>query len=130
MCRLLGLAAATDFGKSMYSNLPQKSKKEIQKKGLTRIKSYDFSYILTKKFFREAKNNNILNKPFKFNKPIILILGLKDDVVNHKMPQKIMSNTTSKNVQVHYLKSSNHRLSSKKDLRSIIKAIDTIRVLI
>ena len=124
VCGLLGLAAATDFGESMYSDLPQKSKKEIQNKGLTKIKNYDFSYILTKKFFREAKKNNILNKPF------ILIHGLKDDVVSHKMPQKIMSNTTSKNVQVHYLKSSNHRLSSKKDLRSIIKAIDTIRILI
>ena len=46
------------------------------------------------------------------------------------MPQKIMGNTTSKNIQVHYLKSSDHRLSSKKDLNSIIKAIDTIRILI
>ena len=130
VCGLLGLAAATDFGRSMYSDLPQKSKKEIQNKGLTKIKSYDFSYILTKKFFREAKKNNILNKPFKFNKPIILIHGLKDDVVSHKIPQKIMNNTTSKNVQVHYLKSSDHRLSSEEDLRSITKAIDTIRILI
>ena len=55
VCGLLGLAAATDFGRSMYLDLPQKSKKEIQNKGLTKIKSYDFSYILTKKFFREAK---------------------------------------------------------------------------
>ena len=46
------------------------------------------------------------------------------------MPQKIMDNTTSKNVQVHYLKSSDHRLSSKEDLRIIAKAIDTIRILI
>jgi len=82
------------------------------------------------KIAREAKKNNILNKPFKFNKPIILIHGLKDDVVSHKMPQKIMNNTTSKNVQVHYLKSSDHRLSSEEDLRSITKAIDTIRILI
>jgi esterase/lipase len=127
---LLGLAAATDFGKSMYMNLSQKSKKEIQNKGSTKIKSYDFSYILTKKFFTEAKKNNILTKPFRFNKPFILIHGLKDDVVNHKMPQKIMNNTTSKNVQVHYLKSSDHRLSSEEDLRSITKAIDTLRILI
>jgi hypothetical protein len=46
------------------------------------------------------------------------------------MPQKIMNNTTSKNVQVHVLKSSDHRLSSEEDLRSITKAIDTIRILI
>ena len=64
------------------------------------------------------------------NKPFILIHGIRDDVVNYKMPQKIMNKTTSKNVQVHYLKSSDHRLSSEEDLRSITKAIDTIRILI
>ena len=130
VCGLLGLAAATDFGRNMYSDLSQKSKREIRSKGSTKIKSYDFSYILTKKFLTEAKKNNILNKPFRFNKPFILIHGLKDVVVSYKMPKKIMDNTTSKNVQVHYLKSSDHRLSSKKDLKSIIKAIDTIRTLI
>ena len=129
ICGLLGLAAATDFGRNMYNNLPQKSKKEIQNKGSTKIKSYNFSYTLTKKFFSEANKNNILNKPFRFNKPFILLHGLKDNIVSHKMPQKIMRNTISKNVQIHYLKSSNHRLSSKNDLRSIIKAIETIRLL-
>ena len=130
VCGLLGLAAAVDFGSSMYSDLSQKSKKEIQNKGSTKIKGYDFSYIITKKFFMEAKKNNILNKPFRFNKPFILIHGLKDSVVSYKMPQTIMRKTTSKNIQIHYLKSSDHRLSSEEDLRSITKAIDTIRILI
>ena len=31
------------------------------------------------------------------------------------------------NVQIHFLKSSDHRLSSKQDLRSITNAIDSIR---
>ena len=127
---LIGLAATSDFGNSLYNNLSTKNKNEIKKIDKTKYFSYGFSYTLTKKFFIEAKKNNILNKPFKFNKPIILIHGLKDDVVSHKMPQKIMNNTTSKNVQVHYLKSSDHRLSSEEDLRSITKAIDTIRILI
>ena len=130
VCGLLGLAAATDFGANMYSNLSKKSKNEIKIKGFTRIKSYDFSYILTKNFFIDAKKNNILNKPFRFNKPFILVHGMKDDVVNYKMPQKIMNKTKSNTVQVHYLKSSDHRLSSEEDLRSITKAIDTIRILI
>ncbi len=130
VCGLLGLAAATDFGANMYSNLSKKSKNEIKFKGFTKVKSYDFSYILTKNFFIDAKKNNILNKPFRFNKPFILIHGIKDDVVNYKMPQKIMNKTTSNAIQVHYLKSSDHRLSSQKDLKCIIKAIDTIRILI
>ena len=130
VCGLLGLAATTDFGQSMYSSLSKKLKDEIKIKGFTKIKSYDFSYILTNNFLIDAKRNNILNKPFRFNKPFILIHGIRDDVVNYKMPKKIMNKTTSKNVQVHYLKSSDHRLSSEEDLRSINKAIDTIRILI
>ena len=55
VCGLLGLATATDFGKSMYSGLSIKSKKEIKIKGFTRIKGYDFSYILTNNFFIDAK---------------------------------------------------------------------------
>ena len=38
-----------------------------------------------------------------------------------------MRNTTGDNVQIHFLKSSDHRLSSEQDLRSITNAIDSIR---
>tara|TARA_B100001964_G_C14244944_1_gene606936 strand:+ start:2334 stop:3068 length:735 start_codon:yes stop_codon:yes gene_type:complete len=130
ICGLLGLATASDFSNSMYSNLSLKSKKEIKNKGSTKINSDNFSYIITNKFFTEAKKNKILNKPFKFNKPFILIHGMRDDVVNYKMPQKIMNNTMGKKVQIYYLKSSDHRLSSEEDLKTIINAIDTIRKLI
>ena len=93
------LATAADFNKDLYSNLSKKSKQEIKNTGSTEYTSYGFSYILTNKFFIEAKKNNILNKPFKFSKPLILIHGLKDDAVNFKMPQKIMKIILGKNVQ-------------------------------
>ena len=126
VCGLLGLATAVDFGNHMYSNLSKKSKKEIKYKGSTLIKDYSFSYKLTKNFFIEAKKNNILNKPFRFNKPLILLHGLNDDVVSCNMPQKIMKNTTGSLVQIHYLKSSDHRLSSDQDLKSIVNTVDRI----
>ena len=74
---LIGLAAATDFGNNLYNDLSVKNKKELKIKGFTKYTSYEFSYTLTKKFFIDAKKNNILQKPFKFNKPIILIHGMK-----------------------------------------------------
>jgi len=127
ICGLLGLAAAADFGNNMYLGLSNKCKNEIKNKGFTKIKNGNFSYILTKKFFVEAKKNKILNKTFKFNKPFIMLHGLKDQVVDINMPKKISKVTTCKNVQIHYLKSSNHRLSSKDDLKSIIDALGSIR---
>ena len=123
---LLGLATATDFGDNLYSDLSKKSRKELKNKGITKYTSNGFSYYLSNKFFKEAKKNNILNKPFRFNKPFILIHGTKDNVVDYMMPQKIMNNTSGKNVQIHYIKSSDHRLSSEQNLNCITSAIDAI----
>ena len=123
---LIGLSAAADFGYSLHKSLSLKNKNEIKNKGFTRCPSREFSYILTKKFFINAKKNNILGKPFKFKKPFILIHGIKDKVVSVAMPKKIMGITTGNDVQIHFLKSSDHRLSSKKDLLTINNAINSI----
>mgnify|MGYP006177941977 CR=1 FL=1 len=125
---LIGLAAATDFSNDFYNNLSKKNKNEIRRNKITKISSPGFSYLLKSKFFTEAKKNNILTKPFKYKKPFILIHGLKDDIVNHDMPKKIMNNTTGDNVQIIYLKSSDHRLSKPLDLIIINNAIDSIRL--
>jgi len=124
---LIGLAATTDFGKNFYNNLNKKNKNEIKKNGITKISSSGFSYFLKSKFFTEAKKNNILTKPFKYKKPFILIHGLKDGIVSHDMPKKIMNNTTGNDVRIIYLKSSDHRLSKPKDLMTINNALDGIR---
>jgi alpha-beta hydrolase superfamily lysophospholipase len=124
---LIGLAATTDFGDDYYNSLDTKNKNEIKKKGITKISSSGFSYFLKSRFFVEATKNNVLNMPFKYNKPFILIHGLKDDIVNPSMPKKILANTTGSNVQIIYLKSSDHRLSEPKDLITINNSIDSIR---
>jgi esterase/lipase len=123
---LVGLSAAADFGYSLHKSLSLKNKNEIKNKGFTRCSSHKFSYILTKKFFINAKKNNILGNPFRFKKPFILIHGIKDKVVSVAMPKKIMGITTGNDVQIHFLKSSDHRLSSKKDLLTINNAINSV----
>ena len=123
---LIGLATAVDFGNDLFKNLSKKNKLEISKKGKTKYSQKGFSYFLKKKFFIDANKNNILKKNIKINKPIILIHGIKDNVVNTDMPKKIMEKTSSKNIQIIYLKSSNHRLSSKNDLKVIINSINSL----
>ena len=87
-------------------------------------------HILTNNFFIQAEKNNILEKSFKFNKPIILFHGTKDSVVDINMPKKIMEITTCDNVQIIYLKSSDHRLSKPSDLIAIENGINNIRALL
>ena len=127
---IIGLAAATDFGESIYKNLSKKNKEEIKNNGITKYSSYGFEYFLKLKFFIQAKKNNILNKKFIFNKPVILIHGLKDSVVKSDMPKKIMNIITGNKVQIIYLKDSDHRLSNKHDLQIINNSLDNILSLI
>ena len=124
---MIGLAAAPDFGKDLFNTLNKKNKKEITTKGITKYTSYGFNYYLTKKFFIEAEKNKVLKKPFRFTKPLVLIHGLKDDVVKEGVPRKILKNITSKNVSIIYLKESDHRLSSETDLKIITQSIEYIR---
>jgi alpha-beta hydrolase superfamily lysophospholipase len=124
---MIGLAAAPDFGKDLYNSLNKKNKREITSKGITKYSSYGFSYYLTKKFFIEAEKNRVLQKPFRFIKPLILIHGLKDKVVNEDVPRKILKKVTGKNVNIIYLKESDHRLSSETDLKIIKQSIEYIK---
>ena len=68
-----------------------------------------------------------MNKKFKYNKPLILIHGLKDDVVSIKTPEKIINKVTSNKIIVIYLKNGDHRLSKKDDLETIKQSIELIR---
>ena len=127
---LIGLAAAADFGKDLFNSLNTKNKHDIKTKGITKYTYKGFAYYLTKEFFIHCTKNKILNKKIRFNKPVILIHGNKDNIVKDTMPIKIMKKLISKNVQIKFLKSSDHSLSSSADLINIKNSLDNIRVLI
>ena len=73
-------------------------RKEISTKGITKYTSYGFSYYLTKKFFIEAEKNRVLRKPIRFTKPIVLMHGLKDNVVKEDVPKKIPEDKEENNL--------------------------------
>ncbi len=127
---LIGLASAADFGKDLFNSLSIKNKQDIKIKGITKYTYKGFAYYLTKDFFIHCTKNKILNKKINFNKPVILIHGNKDNIVKDTMPLKIMKRLNSKNVQIKFLKSSDHSLSSSNDLINIKNSLDNIRELI
>ena len=61
---------------------------------------------------------------------MVLIHGLKDNVVKEDVPRKILKKVTSKNVNIIYLKESDHRLSSDTDLKVITHSISYIKSII
>jgi esterase/lipase len=123
---MVGLAAAPDYIDDFYNNLPVKKKKELNNKGFIKYSSYGFSYLVKKKYILNGRENKILNKEFKWNKPLILIQGLKDNVVKPNLPEKIVKKIKGNQIQIKLLKNSDHRLSKPFDLKVINEAVDSI----
>ena len=123
---MLGLAAAPDYIDSFYNDLPTKKKQELNKKGIIKYSSYGFTYLIRKKYIVDGRKNKILNKEFKWNKPLILIQGLKDNVVKPNVPEIIIKKIKGNNIQIKLLKNSDHRLSELFDLKVINEAIESI----
>ena len=121
---LIGLAPAADATMWMLNEFPKKVRNEIRIKGFSKFKKWNV--ILTKKFFQDGNKNLVLKKNFSFNKPVILIHGLKDKDVSPKVSEKILKKISSNKVEIRYLKNSGHRLSSNNDLKTIHNAIDNI----
>ncbi len=123
---LVGLAAAPDYIDEFYNNLSLKKKQEMNNKGNIKYSSYGFSYLIKKKYIVDGRKNKILNKEFKWNKPLILIQGLKDNVVAPNVPEKIVKKIKGNQMQIILLKNSNHRLSDEFDLKIINESILSI----
>ena len=123
---MVGLAAAPDYIDDFYNNLPVKKKKELNNKGFIKYSSYGFSYLVKKKYILNGRKNKILNKEFKWNKPLILIQGLKDNVVKSDIPEKIVKKVKGNQIQIKLLKNSDHRLSEPFDLKVINESITSV----
>ena len=123
---MIGLAAAPDYINEFYKNLTNKKKQEIKKRGIIKYSSYGFSYLIKKKYFVDGKKNIILNKEFKWSKPLILIQGLKDKVVKPEVTEKIVKKIKGNQIQIKLLKNSDHRLSEPFDLKIINESIESI----
>ena len=123
---MIGLAPAPDFTKDIYKNFKEKTKKQLIKKGYIKIRKWGLNYTFTKNFFYDGKKNFVLKKKFNFRKPIILIHGMKDEVVSIDKSFEILKKTNGKNIIIKCIKSGDHRLSSQIDIKIILSSIKEI----
>ena len=123
---LIGLAPAADFTKYLFNEIPKKNRIEINKKGISKVKLWNYNYTFTKNLFKDGNKNLVLKKKLSLNKPIILIHGLLDEPVSPKISEKISTKISSKKVEIRFLKNSNHELSNNYELKVINNAIDNL----
>ena len=75
------------------------------------------------KTLKAKKWFKILNNNFSWNKPLILIQGMKDNIVKPDTPEKIVKKIKGNQIQIILLKNSDHRLSEDFDLKVINDSI-------
>ena len=127
---LVTIAAAPDFTKDLWNkNLNNKQKYELNKKGYILIKSnYDTNgYIITKSLIEDGNKNLILEtNEIKLNCPIKLIHGEKDIEVSWKKSFEIFKKIKSKDAELIIIKNGDHRISTKKNLKTIIEVSNSL----
>jgi pimeloyl-ACP methyl ester carboxylesterase len=111
----IGIAAAPDFTEtSMWANLNQKARNELNKFGKVKIESEysDRPYIITKKLIEDGRLNLIMNSPLASPFPIRLLQGMLDKDVHYSQAISLAENIIHNDVKVTICKDADHQFSS------------------
>jgi len=123
----IGIASAPEFlERLMWKKLSKKIKKTIMKEKIYYLKHGNYTYPLTKQLILDGRKNKILNSSINLNIPVILFHGLKDDVVPLSMSKKILKLFKKSKKKLIKIKSGDHSLSRKSDLKKICKQLNYI----
>ena len=117
----IGIASAPDFTEEiMWKKFSKKIKKVIMKNKIYYLENdYETPYPITKNLIMNGRKNKILNKNIYTKIHVVLIHGLKDELVPLKFSQKIFKLFKTQNKKIVKVKNGDHSLSKKRDLRII-----------
>tara|TARA_Y100000590_G_C15581998_1_gene962695 strand:+ start:216 stop:977 length:762 start_codon:yes stop_codon:yes gene_type:complete len=125
----VGIGSAPEFiTRLMWKKFSNKIKKEILNKGISKIKNGNYEYLITRQLILDGRKlkNKVLNKKYKFDIPITMIHGKKDEVVPVLYSKKILKIFKNKKKKLNIIKGGDHSLSSKKNLNIICKELNLL----
>tara|TARA_S200000501_G_scaffold806_1_gene722 strand:+ start:83 stop:823 length:741 start_codon:yes stop_codon:yes gene_type:complete len=124
---LVGLATTAELYKLHISSYTEKQLQKLKKNGYIKIKNKDGrEFIFTKKGVQDIKNNEFINKNYKFNKPLTLIHGTNDEVIPYQSVLNILKKIKGDDHNIILMKNSDHSLSQERDKKKYIQSIDNI----
>jgi len=123
----VGIGSAPEFlTKLMWKQFTKKIKKEIMEKGLSVIKHSKYNYPITQQLIKDGRKNKILSKKIKMPIDVAMLHGSKDDSVPVSFSKKVLKIFVRARKKFVIIKNGDHSLSSKKNLKRIIKELDKI----
>ena len=123
----LGIGSAPEFlERLMWRKFSKKIKKEIIKNKIYNLKHGNYEYPITYQLIKDGRDNKVLNKKINYFKNVTMVHGSKDEVVPVSFSRKILKIFSKSKKKLLIIKNGDHSLSSKKNLKKIIKELDLI----
>ena len=127
----VGIGSAPEFlEKLMWKKFPKKVKQEIKEKGVSIIKHGDskfkqkqYEYPVTYQLIKDGRKNKVLSKKINLKINVTMFHGQKDEVVPVYFSKKVLSIFTRANKKIKVVKSGDHSLSQKNNLRKILNEL-------
>ena len=102
-------------------------KKEIRKKGIINLNHADYEYPITYQLIKDGRKNKVLSKKINLKINVTMFHGQKDEVVPVSFSKKVLSVFTKAKKKMVIIKNGDHSLSQKKNLKKILRELDSFR---
>ncbi len=123
----LGIGSAPEFlERLMWRKFSKKIKEEIIKNKIYNLKHGNYEYPITYQLIKDVRDNKVLNKKINYFKNVTMVHGSKDEVVPVSFSRKILKIFSKSKKKLLIIKNGDHSLSSKKNLKKIIRELDLI----
>ena len=123
----IGVGSAPEFlTKLMWNKFSKKTKQELLKKGKILVKNGGYEYPITLQLIKDGKKNKVLNKRINSKINVTMIHGQKDEVVPTFFSKQVLKLFNKAKKKIVIIKNGDHSLSNQKQLKRIIRELDTV----
>jgi pimeloyl-ACP methyl ester carboxylesterase len=111
----------------MWRELPQASKDEVARTGVTYVPSaYADPYPITKHLIEEGRSHLLEGQPFDPGCPVRILQGMRDLDVPWRLSLALVDLLAGADVELTLIKDGDHRLSAPHDLQRLTATIATL----
>jgi pimeloyl-ACP methyl ester carboxylesterase len=128
---LVLIAPAVDMTERlMWARFSDKAREKLMQEGLIYDPSeYDpEGYPITRALIEDGRRHLMLDAPIEINLPVRILHGQKDDAVPWQLSLELAEQLISEDVELHFIKNGDHRLSEPHEIDRLMELIEALSV--
>ena len=123
----LGIGSAPEFLENlMWNKFTKKIKNEIIQKGVHNLKHGKYKYPISYQLIKDGRKNKVIKKRISLKIKVTMIHGENDEVVPVVYSKKVLKIFSKAKKKLVIIKSGDHSLSNKSDLKIILNELQKI----